>query len=253
MHSTRYIFTFVLIMTSLVALVLALLSTGLKDIHKKNEAIFNKRAILSTVMKEEASTFEDDKIADVFNQKVKQYAINASGEIVDDAAVQAAGYKGGKAENIDMKKEVKKPVENQLMPLYVYENNGEKNYIVTVRGKGLWDEIWGNIALKSDLNTIVGVSFDHTGETPGLGAEIKDNPNFPKSFENEKIYNDEGEFVSVKVIKGGADPADQHGVDGITGATVTCDGVTAMMYKSIAKYEPYFQKIKGENSKPLGN
>ena len=146
------------------------------------------------------------------------------------------------AEKIDMAKERKKPESERLLPLFIYEQGGEKYYIVSVRGNGLWDEIWGNIALESDLSTITGAAFDHKGETPGLGAEIKDNPNFAKKFKGKKIY-DEGEYVSVTVRKGGAkDP--EHDVDGISGATVTADGVTEMLHRGIKYYEPYFKTLK---------
>ena len=77
-----------------------------------------------------------------------------------------------------------------------------KFILVSVRGSGLWDEIWGSIALEDDFNTITGATFDHKGETPGLGAEIKDNPKFPSQFVGKKIYDENGEYVSVQVKKG---------------------------------------------------
>ncbi|HHS95124.1 MAG TPA: NADH:ubiquinone reductase (Na(+)-transporting) subunit C, partial [Phaeodactylibacter sp.] len=156
----------------------------------------------------------------------------------------AAGYKGGRPEDIDMAKEKKKAEAERIFPIYIYNNNGKNYYIVALRGNGLWDEIWGYIALDSDLNTILGASFDHKGETPGLGAEIKDNPAFSKNFKGKKIYDERGEYVSVKVVKGGAKKGDLHGVDGISGATVTGDGVSEMLQKGMRYYEAYFKKLK---------
>jgi Na+-transporting NADH:ubiquinone oxidoreductase subunit C len=77
-----------------------------------------------------------------------------------------------------------------------------KNYILPVRGNGLWDEIWGFITLEADGNTIKGVAFDHKGETPGLGAEIKDNKNWKEQFVGTKLFEGD-EFVGVDVVKGG--------------------------------------------------
>ena len=115
---------------------------------------------------------------------------------------------------------------------------------------GLWDAIWGYIALQSDMKTIVGAAFDHAGETPGLGAEIKDNPTFPARFKGKEIYTEGGKYVSVGVIKGGArDP--KHEVDGISGATVTADGVSKMLYDGIKYYEPYFKSIHKSNNVDL--
>ncbi len=221
--------------------------TGLRqataDKAKQNEEIFNKRAILSAV----SSLWQDRTVNDLSDQEVldifaemDQVILNSQGEAIESTATYAM------AEDIDMKKERKKNATDRVYPLFVYEYEGDNYYIVSVRGNGLWDEIWGNIAFKEDLNTIVGASFDHQGETPGLGAEIKDNPSFPKKFEGTKIF-DEEEYVSVKVVKGTIQNPD-HQVDGVSGATVTMDGVSEMLYRGIANYLPYFDKIKSSNS-----
>lgn len=245
-HSTGYIIRFVLIMTTLVALILAFLSTGLKDIHQKNEAIYNKKAILGAIAKEagmDMSTISDDDVLNIFNTSIKQLVVDAKGQEVSMEDVEALGYIGGKAENVDMAKEIKKPESDRVFPVYIYDNNGDKTYILTVRGKGLWDEIWGNVAIEDDLNTIVGVAFDHKGETPGLGAEIKDNPEFYTQFAGKKIFTESGEYVSVDVVKGGAKDI-VHEVDGISGATITADGVADMMYSGLNLYRPYLETVK---------
>ncbi|MEO0890794.1 MAG: FMN-binding protein, partial [Pseudomonadota bacterium] len=215
-NSTNYVLLFVVSMTVVVAFMLTSIRQATKATADQNEDIFNKRAVLAAVndylgMGENvrADDLTDEQVLEIFESKVEQVALNTSGQTVD--AVMA--------EDIDMAKEKKKPVEERTLPLFKYENEGETFYILAVRGNGLWDEIWGNIALKSDINTIAGASFDHKGETPGLGAEIKDNPVFSKNFQGKEIFR-EGNFVSVKVRKGGAqDPV--YEVDGISGATVT--------------------------------
>jgi len=240
-------------MTIIVALVLALMSTGLKDIHDRNEAIFNKKAILFAIedhlgVGKKAKDLEDDEVLQIFDSKIVQIVLDMEGNELDIEAVQVIGYKGGKAENIDMGKEKRKPEEERILPLYVFNKSPEeKIYIVSVRGVGLWDEIWGNIAIADDFNTLVGVAFDHKGETPGLGAEIKDNPAFGAQFLSKKLYNENGEYTSIVVRKGGARD-DSFEVDGISGATVTSDGVTEMMKRGIKYYEPYFNKIKSAQS-----
>lgn len=236
--STRYVITFVTIMTAIVAVLLTGFRQATKAQADLNEDIFNKRAILSAVEDYlgegvTVATLSDDDVMNIFEQQVEQVVVNASGQEIE----------GMTADDVDMAKEKKKPVANRNLPLYIYNQGGSKYYILSVRGTGLWDAIWGNIALKSDLNTIVGVTFDHAGETPGLGAEIKDNPAFPAQFKGKEIYTDNGRYVSITVRKGGArDPA--HEVDGITGATVTSDGVSDMLYDGIKNYEPYFNKVK---------
>ncbi|MEM1358718.1 MAG: NADH:ubiquinone reductase (Na(+)-transporting) subunit C [Bacteroidota bacterium] len=240
-NSSKYVLFFVTLMTITVALVLTGLRQGTLETTKQNEAIFNKRAVLSAVNNhlglEEGKTVKDmtdEQVLEVFDTKVTQTVLDATGQVVE----------GVKAEAIDMEKENKKDVADRRLPLFQYENDGNQFYIMSVRGKGLWDAIWGNIALESDVNTIAGASFDHKGETPGLGAEIKDNPAFADNFIGTQIYQD-GKFKSVKVRKGGAQN-DQYEVDGISGATVTADGVDKMLREGIALYLPYLETIKGE-------
>ncbi len=248
MHSTNYIVGFVAIMTTIVAIVLTALFLGLKEKSDKNAAIFNKRAILTAVKSQlgdkDPKSMSDNEVTDIFSKQIEQIALDMSGNEVATAEVAARGYKGGLAEDIDMKKEKKKPEEDQILPLYIFDTGNSKIYIVSVRGSGLWDEIWGNIALDNDLNTIVGAAFDHQGETPGLGAEIKDNPSFPNMFKGKKIYDDDGKYVSIVAVKGGTTKEDLHEVDVISGATVTSVGVSEMMERGIKYYEPYFNKIQ---------
>lgn len=236
-------------MTCSVALLLAAMATMLKPIHKKNEALYNKRAIIQAVetkLPKPVAEMTDVEVNDEFEENIDQYVIDMSGRQVDKEEVVEAGYPGGQAENIELERENKKGEEERLLPLFVYtDDDGEKYYIVSVRGNGLWDAIWGNIAFEDDLNTIAGTTFDHQAETPGLGAEIKDNPGFRQQFVGKEIFNDVGEFVSVVVRKGGAkDPV--HEVDGISGATITADGVTKMLDKGIAAYMPYIEQQQEE-------
>lgn len=245
--STKYIYTFGLIMTVIVALVLAGFKTLTADVAARNEDIFNKRQILAAIAApmakagQDVDALSDDAVLELFDNQVEQTVINADGEIVD----------GAMAIEVDMEQEKKKAEEERLYPLYTVNLDGSNYYIMSVRGSGLWDAIWGNIALENDLNTVAGVSFDHAGETPGLGAEIKDNQSWKNQFVGRKIYDDEGKFVSIIVRKGGA-RSPEHEVDGLSGATVTADGVTKMLYTGLKAYEPFLQdmdKATGMNLK----
>ena len=241
--STKYIYIFALIMTVVVALLLAGSKVVLDPIAKKNEDIFNKRQILEAIAVplEEAgksvATLTDDEVLGIFEKQVEQSVVMADGETVD----------GMKAIEVDMAKEKQKAEEERMYPVYEVALDGKSYYIFSVRGTGLWDAIWGNVALEEDMNTVAGVSFDHAGETPGLGAEIKDNAKWKSQFVGKKIYKG-NEYVSVFVRKGGAvDMA--HEVDGLSGATVTADGVTDMLYKGLMIYEPYMEgAAKGATS-----
>ncbi len=236
-NSTNYVLLFVVSMTVLVALALTSVRQATEEVALQNEAIFNKRAILASVndylgMGEgvAAKDLTDEQVLEVFDTKMQQFVFDLQGNPIDNIM----------AEDIKMGKEVKKSDDERQLPLFIYEYDGEKFYILSVRGKGLWDEIWGYIALKGDANTIAGASFDHKGETPGLGAEIKDNPTFSNNFKDVQIFRD-NEFVSVWVRKGGARDKNYE-VDAISGATVTCDGVTKMLREGIALYLPFLNE-----------
>ena len=242
--STKYIYTFGVIMTVVVALVLAGFRTATADAAARNEDIFNKREILATVADPLAeagnpiSELSDDDVITLFKDQVEQIVINTQGEIMTDMTVA----------NIDMAAELKKPEASRYYPVNIFDIDGSKYYVFSVRGNGLWDAIWGNIALAPDLNTVLGASFDHAGETPGLGAEIKDNAGWKSQFEGKQIYNGD-KFVGIVVRKGGAvDPV--HDVDGLSGATVTGDGVTKMLYTGLKAYGPYIdqQRRGGEST-----
>jgi len=233
-------------MTILVDLVLAGMSTVLKPVHDRNEALYAKKAILAAVqgkLGEDPKTMKEAKVIEVFENSIEQKVFDMNGKEVSPAAVEAAGYKGGLAENIDINKEAKKPEAERLLPMYVYEKDGKKYYIVSVTGKGLWDVIWGNIALEEDLKTIAGVDFDHKAETPGLGAEIKDNAAWKKQFIGKTIYSKAGDYTSVEVVKGGA-KVPEYQVDGISGATITADGVGEMMKRGLKYYQPILTDLK---------
>ena len=117
----------------------------------------------------------------------------------------------------------------------------------------MWAAIWGNIAFKDDLNTVYGANFSHESETPGLGAEISQPKTegkivFSDQFVGKTIFDATGNFVSVSTVKGGVvnqtKIAAEHGVDAISGGTLTSNGVTNMLYDCLINYVEYIKKNK---------
>ncbi|MEM8525858.1 MAG: NADH:ubiquinone reductase (Na(+)-transporting) subunit C [Bacteroidota bacterium] len=247
MESTKSIFIFIAIMTGLVAVGLTGLRQSTKTIAETNEEVFNKRAILKSVqdyLDKSVADYGDEEVLDIFDSNIKQYVLDMEGNVLEEGENEDGE---GVADEIDMAKESKKSEEERQLPLYVYNNDKGTFYILSVRGRGLWDAIWGTVALKEDLVTVAGASFDHAGETPGLGAEIKDNPAFSAQFSDKKIYAYNGEYTAVIVRKGGARNP-EYEVDGISGATVTADGVTEMLQRGIKYYEPYLETLRPKNA-----
>ncbi|NJC27274.1 NADH:ubiquinone reductase (Na(+)-transporting) subunit C [Neolewinella antarctica] len=238
--STQKVILFVVAMTVVVALLLAGSAVGLAPIAEKNADIFNKRQLLLAIANpleaagQPAAALTDEEVLAFFDENVEQSVVNSQGELVNQEGLLAV--------NVDLAKERKKPEAERNYPVYKANVDNSNYYIFSVRGNGLWDAIWGNVALEQDLNTIAGVSFDHAGETPGLGAEIKDNATWRAQFVGKKIYEGE-KYVSVYVRKGGAlQSRAEHEVDGLSGATITADGVTKMMYEGLQAYEPFMEE-----------
>lgn len=237
MFSNKYILMYTLVMALISSVSLAFVVNGLKPMHDQNEAVFKKKEILNSIKDQigiNPATLSPAEVNKIFSEKVEKVVIDATGKKVD----------GLDAETIDMAAEEKKPEKDRHYPLFIYKSEKGSIYLMSVRGNGLWDKIWGTIAIKDDFNTLVGASFGHIGETPGLGAEIKDNANFPKSFHDKKIFEN-GQYVSVKVVKGGAKNP-EHEVDAISGATITSTGVSNMLNKGIQIYVPYFESLKNK-------
>lgn len=233
-------------MTIIVALVLALMVDGLKGIHAENESVYNKKGILSAIGEQigkDVSTMSNDEVQEIFEKQIVQKVVNSKGEELTPEQIKSACGVSSAVE-IDLGKEAKKPEGQRLLPIFTFTDSKKKTYnILYVRGKGLWDEIWGYVAFSDDWNTISGEAFDHKGETPGLGAEIKDNKAWYSQFTGKKLYNQAGEYKSISVVKGGIKDAD-HQVDGIAGATITAKGVDEMLRRGLKYYEPYIKKVK---------
>jgi Na+-transporting NADH:ubiquinone oxidoreductase subunit C len=226
--SNRYIFIFSAVMVIAVATLLSLAATLLQPRQQKNLEIEKKKSMLESIgIPSTRETTES-----LYDKYIKEsLVLNSKGDLVQ----------GVDAFKVELSIELKKPVENQNLPLFsAVSDNGEKVVIIPVEGKGLWGPIFGYVSLKSDMNTIYGVTFDHKGETPGLGAEIN-TTGFESMFIGKKLY-DSDKFISIGVIKGGAKHDDPHSVDAISGGTITSKGLEKMLKDCIVKYNDYLLK-----------
>ena len=230
-YSNTYIFIFSSIMVIVVAALLSVAAMTLQPFQKKNVEINKKQNILTSINIESTAKNAEE----LYEQYILEiFAINTSGE----------KQEGVDAFKIDMKKELAKPLNERNLPIFISSLEGSKQYIIPVYGKGLWGPIWGYVALKDDLSTILGATFSHKGETPGLGAEI-DTKDFQSRFLEKEIFNEQGKFVSVSVLKAGtANPDSKYEIDGISGGTITGVGVDAMLKDCLSSYETYFKNIK---------
>lgn len=230
-NSNTYTFIYSSVMVILVAAALAFTNGALKEKQAKNEDIDKMSQILRSV-KIDATL---DNAEELYNKTVTTaYVIDSKGNVKISDARQAF--------LTNISKEVFKPVEERLLPVYEAIVGGEKKFILPVYGAGLWAPIWGYVSLNDDKKTIFAASFSHKGETPGLGAEIN-TMKFQKQFEGKEILKD-GSFKSIAVLKSGQKAEGQDAVDGISGGTITSKGLEAMLKNSLSAYDTFFKAKK---------
>lgn len=236
--SNLYIFIFSSAMVIIVAALLSFVAEELKPLQERNVELEKKIDILRSV--DMTTGMDTARNRDIFIEErfsnfiSESFVLNSKGEVQD----------GLDAFEItkDLKAEIDKPAEERNLPVFVFETtDNEKNYIIPVRGKGLWGPIWGYVAIKEDFTTIAGTVFDHAKETPGLGAEINEGW-FQAEFEGKRIFNEQGEFTGIRVVKGGADPNDPHSVDAVSGGTITSNGLQDMLEDCLSPYIPFFKQ-----------
>lgn len=232
--SNKATFLFSSGMVIVIAIMLSVAAIALGPYQARNTRIEKMENILSSVGINGTSEEAEKNFSKYIT---KQVVLDSKGEVVNG---------GTPAFDIDLKKELDKAKtgnqDKELFPLFVCQKENKTFYIIPVRGKGLWGPVWGFIALEEDMNTVYGVSFGHKSETPGLGAEIE-TAKFQEKFKGKKILDDEGKFVSVKVLKGSTGSTNPHGVDAVSGATITSDGVSEMLQRTLSNYISYFRKI----------
>ena len=241
--SNSYTIIFAIIMVVIVGSVLAYFATSLKPNIDENKRIEKQQNILYAMgvneNDESSANFVSTAIAgQEFKKYIKKQIVIQGDNIAEDA----------NAYLIDVKKQqsLAKEGKQRKLPLFVGEKDGKTFYVAPIYGKGLWDAIWGYVALDENM-VIQGAYFDHKGETPGLGANITQRF-FMDDFIGEHLLTDSGEFKGVTVAKGNNDPKNEektdYEVDAIAGATITGDGVSAMIKSDLKLYVPYFQSLK---------
>jgi Na+-transporting NADH:ubiquinone oxidoreductase subunit C len=229
-QSNLYIVLYAAAITVFCGGLLAFASTSLKEKQDANIALEQKKNILSSVL----TLTESDDIVDIYTKKVKGFVIDFDGNVKE----------GIKPEQVIVAAEYKKPPKERLLPVYEFrDESGKVEFaVMPVYGYGLWNNIWGYVAVKSDFNTVQGVKFQHAGETPGLGARIE-SEEVQQRFKGKQIFEN-GTLTSVFIQKGeGKDYSNEvHKVDGMSGATLTGKGVNNMLKDYLACYENYLKK-----------
>ena len=233
MHSNRYTLLFVFIVTVVLGTLLSVTKENLKDKQEDNLRADVNKTILRSLdfSEEEDNPWSNEKVEEIFNNSIMALCVDLEGNKIDNVIL----------EEVDIEKDIER------LPVYLKVVEGELQGIaLPVAGKGLWSTLFGYIDLGPDLDTVLGIQFYKHGETPGLGGEVEKEW-FTNNFIGKKIRNVDGEIIGIKVLKGKVDYSREdaiHQVDGISGATVTSNGVTVFLKDDLKRYEPYLNKIK---------
>ncbi|WP_299535089.1 Na(+)-translocating NADH-quinone reductase subunit C [Ulvibacterium sp.] len=244
-EKNTYTVIFACIMVVVVGSILAFLASSLSDKIKENERFEKQQNILYAMgvneNQDEGSVnfIPTDKVEGEFSNYIKEQLVIEGDQITED----------DEAYLIDMKKQLAemKNGTTPRLPMLIGEKEGKRYYIIPLYGKGLWGPIWGFAAL-DDQMVVQGVYFDHQSETPGLGANIKQRY-FMDDFTGESILKGT-QYAGIAVAKGNNDPLnttkDDNEVDALAGATITGNGVSAMISQSVNLYKGYLETIRAK-------
>lgn len=238
-----YTVVFAVGMVLVVGALLAFLASSFKSTIDENKRIEKQQNILYAMGINEngegdVKFVSKNVVGDLFEKYITQQLVIQGDDVTPN----------DKAYMINIKKEqaLAKEGEKRRFPLFIGKKDEKKFYIAPIRGKGLWDAIWGYIAMDENM-VVQGAYFDHKGETPGLGANIKERF-FMDDFIGEHLLDSNGNFKGIRVAKGNNDPKNDektdYEVDAIAGATITGDGVSAMIKSDLKLYVPYFKSLK---------
>ncbi len=233
-NSTGYVFGFAAVVCIVCGVLLSAVSEGFREKQELNFDLDIKKNILKAVVLKEPipAQAKGPDVLKVYENKIEEVVIDKDGNVVE--GIKPKDIKGKEG----------------LFPLYIYREDEEVvSYAFPIVGQGLWSTLYGYLALEGDAVKVRGITFYKHGETPGLGAEIEKEW-FQNNFKGKTIYSLEKKALTpIIVVKGKAanhaqGEALNHAVDGITAATITGNGVTEMLDRTLRLYEPYFSKVR---------
>lgn len=231
---------FVMVVAFISSLLLAFIAMSLKPKMDYNVVLDKKKSILRSIDIDVVG-LSPNELDEKYKLHIEEIVINSSGSIVNDIILSDIIWiedKGTGTTNYIYKTSDEELI-NEYYP--IYKTSNPNGYIIPISGKGLWSTLKGYFAIAEDKNSTMGIVFYEHGETPGLGAEV-DKPWFQNQFKidrGKKIFNSNNDLVSINVNKKKNTDGKPHQVDGITGATVTADGVTKFLKRDLNRYKNF--------------
>ncbi len=235
--STRYTFVFATVVCVVCALLIAVSAVGLRDRQETNALLYRqKNVLLAASLVKPADDLPEKALQKIFDDNIRVRLVDlATGELLPLAKQDPKTYDQLKARNDPAQSRVAPPNNAGVSRLPVYgaayfvmKGDAVQLVVLPIEGVGMWGTLYGFLALERDGNTIRGLTYYDQKETPGLGGEVS-NPRWQAVWNGRRVYNENWEPQLV-VIKGKAGPAetDPMRVDGLSGATITSNGVSRL-------------------------
>lgn len=242
--SNTYIFIYSAAIVAVVAVLLSVVAMSLRERQTNNIRNEKMQVLLQSI----GVACDRDEAATVYPQYFDQeLTVGTDGTTLSIYNIKEGKMEQGTTRAFDIKLKEQQALEKGgrqgAFPVYVFSKEGKRGYVIPTQGSGLWGAVYSNVALSDDLNTVIGVTFSHDSETPGLGAEISTDK-FQTPFVGKQILDDNGQVISV-AIKKNADPNGIHEVDAITGGTMTSNGVDEMLRTDLARYQKFIDAKRG--------
>ncbi len=242
----------VLVLAFVCSAMVAGAAVGLRPLQEANKRLDQKKNILYA-----ADLYDSSKSVDELFKNIETKVVELStGNYISEKDISPADYNQVKAA---LNARLSNPLasgtdiarlgrlEKYSLVYLVKDGNAIQQVVLPVRGKGLWSTMYAYIALDKDFTTVRGISFYEHGETPGLGGEVE-NRKWQRSWQGKKVYNPDEKPV-LGLVKGKATTGDngQYQIDGLSGATLTSNGVSKLLEFWFGDYgfKPYLEKMKG--------
>ncbi len=243
----------VLVLAFACSVLVAGAAVGLRPLQEANRQLDRKKNILYA-----AGLYQNGTPVEELFKAIDTRVIElSSGEFVAPEVISPQGYDQLKAslkpelgKNIPSEKDIAgiRKLENYSLVYLVIKNDKVDQIILPIRGKGLWSTLYGYISIGADLNTVQGITFYQHGETPGLGGEIQ-NSRWQSGWKGKKLYNQSDDIaLSVGKAKSNAAEDIPYQVDGLSGATLTIQGVNNIMnfWFGANGFKPFFEQLKSK-------
>ena len=243
-EKNSYTIIYSIIMVVLAAVLLAVAATSLKPAQQENEKIDKMEQILRSI----GQTPAKSEVKNTYSKFIKEeILLDGEGTVLKtfkgDELTNSEAFNNNTELEMKLLKKGEKSAKDVRLNAFVADVNGKLVYILPLNGAGLWNKIWGYISVDAaDHSTVFGADFGNAGETPGLGAEIS-TVGFANQFKGKELYK-EGVFKGIAVVKPGHTAEGQDAVDGISGGTLTSNGVHDMLKASLAPFAKFLESYQ---------